>query len=112
METRSGSRKPEPEAKVYATESQPGSFLGIIPVLPGCVASGKTRDEAVAKARRGFREYRALLEAHGVAIDHWTNIDPDALPVGELEHEFEHYQHIKEILAATRYSAGGMGATG
>src|SRR5678816_697185 len=59
------------EAKVFATEAQPGYFLAIIPILPGCVASGKTRDEAIAKARRVFREYRALLEAHGVAIDHW-----------------------------------------
>ena len=58
------------EAKIYAAEAQPGYFLAIIPILPGCVASGKTRDEAIAKARRVFREYRALLEAHGVAIDH------------------------------------------
>jgi predicted RNase H-like HicB family nuclease len=73
------------EAKIFATEAQPGYFLAIIPILPGCVASGKTRDEAIAKARSVFREYRALLEAHGVAIDHWKDIDADALPVGELE---------------------------
>jgi predicted RNase H-like HicB family nuclease len=73
------------EAKVFATEAQPGYFLAIIPILPGCVASGKTRDEAIAKARRVFREYRALLEAHGVAIDHWKDIDAETLPVGELE---------------------------
>lgn len=73
------------EAKIYATEAQPGYFLAIIPVLPGCVASGKTREEAVAKARRVFGDYRALLEAHGVATDHWKDIDPDRLPVGELE---------------------------
>jgi uncharacterized damage-inducible protein DinB/predicted RNase H-like HicB family nuclease len=83
METRSGSRKPE--AKVYVIEAQPGYFLANIPVLPGCIASGKARDEAVGKARSAFREYRALLEAHGVAIDHWKDIDPDTLPVGELE---------------------------
>src|ERR1700682_1443161 len=73
------------EAKIYAAEAQPGYFLAIIPILPGCVASGKTRDEAEAKARRAFYEYRALLEAHGVAIDHWKDIDPETLPVGELE---------------------------
>jgi predicted RNase H-like HicB family nuclease len=73
------------EAKIYAAEAQPGYFLAIIPILPGCVASGKTRDEAVAKARRAFHEYRALLEAHGVAIDHWKDIDPDTLPVGDLQ---------------------------
>src|SRR5258708_5835623 len=73
------------EAKIYATEAQPGYFLAIIPILPGCVASGKTRDEAIAKARRVFSDYRALLEAHGVAIDHWKDIDPEKLSVGELE---------------------------
>jgi len=73
------------EAKLYATEAQPGYFLAIIPVLPGCVASGKTRDEAIAKARRVFRDYRSLLEAHGVAIDHWKDIDAEKLPVGELD---------------------------
>jgi predicted RNase H-like HicB family nuclease len=73
------------EAKIYATEAQPGYFLAIIPILPGCVASGKTREEAIAKARRVFHDYRALLEAHGVAIDHWKDIDGDTLPVGELE---------------------------
>jgi predicted RNase H-like HicB family nuclease len=73
------------EAKIYATEAQPGYFLAIIPILPGCVASGKTRDEAIAKARRVFHDYRALLEAHGVASDHWKDIDAENLPVGELE---------------------------
>lgn len=73
------------DAKVYAMEAQPGYFLAMIPVLPGCIASGKTRDEAIANVRRAFGEYRALLEAHGVAIDHWKDIDADALPVGELE---------------------------
>jgi predicted RNase H-like HicB family nuclease/uncharacterized damage-inducible protein DinB len=71
------------EPKVYVVEAQPGYFLANIPVLPGCIASGKTREDAVSSARRAFREYRALLEAHGVQIDHWKDIDPDALTVGE-----------------------------
>ncbi len=75
------------EAKVYVTDppAQPGYFLAMIPVLPGCIASGKTRDEAIANARRAFREYRALLEAYGVATLHWKDIDLETLPVGELE---------------------------
>ena len=72
-------------AKIFVGEAQPGYFLANIPVLPGCIASGKTRDEAIAKARRAFREYRALLEAHGVATEHWKDIDPDTLEVGELK---------------------------
>lgn len=71
------------EAKIYVVEAQPGYFLANIPVLPGCIASGKTREEAVTNARRAFGEYRALLEAQGVAIDHWKGIDPDTLAVDE-----------------------------
>jgi predicted RNase H-like HicB family nuclease len=73
------------EAKIYAFEAQNGYWLANVPVLPGCVASGKTRDAAIANVRRAFSEYRELLEAHGVAIDHWKDIDPDALEVGEYE---------------------------
>ncbi len=74
-------------AMIYVTDPppQPGYYQATIPILPGCIATGKTRDEAVANVRRAFREYRALLEAHGVAIDHWKDIDPDALWVGQLE---------------------------
>ena len=75
------------EAMIYVTDPppQPNYYQAIIPILPGCIATGKTRDDAVAKVRGAFREYRALLEAHGVAIDHWKDIDPDALVVGQLE---------------------------
>ena len=75
------------QAKIYVTDppAQPNYYQAIIPILPGCIATGKTRDEAVAKVRRAFREYRALLEAHGVGIDHWKDIDPDALAVGQLD---------------------------
>jgi predicted RNase H-like HicB family nuclease len=73
------------EAKIYVTNPSEGYFLATIPVLLGCIASGKTREEAIAKARRVFREYRALLEAHGVATLHGKDIDPEQLPIGELE---------------------------
>jgi predicted RNase H-like HicB family nuclease/uncharacterized damage-inducible protein DinB len=71
------------DAKIHVLEAQPGYWLASIPVLPGCNASGKSRDEAIARARSAFREYRALLEAHGVAIDHWKDVDPDTLSVDE-----------------------------
>jgi predicted RNase H-like HicB family nuclease/uncharacterized damage-inducible protein DinB len=73
------------DAKIYVTNPSESYYLAMIPVLPGCIASGKTRDDAIANARRAFREYRGLLEAHGVAIDHWKDIDPDTLAVGALE---------------------------
>src|SRR5439155_4039469 len=49
--------------------------------LPGCFASGATRDEAIAGARLAVREYRALLAARDVTVEH--AVDPDALEVRE-----------------------------
>lgn len=102
------------QAKIYVAEAQPGYWLATIPVLRGCIASGKTREDAIAKARRAFREYRALLEAHGVAIDHWKDIDPDTLQVDETwnpplvpgedepfeEHEIRDFLHQYEASRA------------
>jgi len=82
-------------------------WLAHIPVLPGCVASGTTRDEAVANARRAFSAYRELLASRGVSIEHWKDLDPQTfvakpLPedrvapedVGPLEeHELRDFLH-------------------
>ena len=89
-------------------------FLASIPALVGCVASGKTRDEAVANARRTFREYLELLESRGVGIEHWRALEPsrftvaDAPPNGLLpedqrpleEHELRDFLHIFEAQRA------------
>jgi predicted RNase H-like HicB family nuclease len=60
-------------------------FVASVSALPGCVGTGKTREQAIANARTAFRAYRELLEARGVAIEHWKDIDPAALAVGDLE---------------------------
>jgi predicted RNase H-like HicB family nuclease len=59
-------------------------FLAHVPVLRGCVASGRTRDEAVANARRAFRAYLELLDARGVSIEHWKDLDPDTFDVRDV----------------------------
>jgi predicted RNase H-like HicB family nuclease len=51
-------------------------YLAHVPALPGCVASGKTREEAIARARTAFGDYLKLLEARGVSIEHWKDLDP------------------------------------
>jgi len=58
-------------------------FLASVPALPGCIGTGTTRDAAIANARKAFRAYRDLLEARGVSVEHWKDIDPDALAVEE-----------------------------
>src|SRR4029079_2078847 len=75
----------------------------------GCNASGKTREEAIANARRAFRAYIELLDARGVSVEHWKGLDPDALAVAESdgplfpedqrpieEHDLRDFLHVFE----------------
>jgi predicted RNase H-like HicB family nuclease/uncharacterized damage-inducible protein DinB len=62
-----------------------GSYwLAHVPVLRGCIASGTTRETAIANVRRAFRAYLELLETRGVSIEHWKDLDPDAFDVRDL----------------------------
>jgi len=100
----------EPTIFVQGGESY---WVAHIPVLPGCVASGRTRDEAIASARRAFPAYRELLGSRGVSIDHWKELDPDTFavadyPAGGLtddlreleEHEVRDFLHQYEASRA------------
>jgi uncharacterized damage-inducible protein DinB len=51
------------------------------------MASGKTRDEAVANARRAFRAYLELLDARGVSVEHWQGLDPEKFAVKDMPAE-------------------------
>jgi predicted RNase H-like HicB family nuclease/uncharacterized damage-inducible protein DinB len=65
-----------------------GSYwLAHVPVLRGCIASGTTKDEAIANARRAFRAYLALLEARGVSIEHWKDLDADTFQVRDMPND-------------------------
>ncbi len=96
-----------------------GSYwLAHVPVLRGCIASGTTRDEAIANARRAFRGYLELLDARGVSIEHWKDLDPDTFEVRDLpadrvvpedigpmeEHELRDFLHEFEASRAALLS--------
>ena len=96
-----------------------GSYwLAHVPVLRGCIASGTTRDLAIANARRAFRAYLELLEARGVSIEHWKDLDPDTFEVRDLaadrvvpedfgrleEHELRDFLHQFEASRAALLS--------
>jgi predicted RNase H-like HicB family nuclease len=72
------------EPIIYVIESGPEYWLAHVPILRGCVASGTSRDAAVANARRAFRAYRELLDARGVSIEHWKDLDPDRFAVKDM----------------------------
>ena len=93
-------------------------WLATVSALPGCIASGASRDEAVANARRGFVAYLELLEARGIATDRWKDLDPVAFTVedgpltgilpedlGPLdEHEMRDFLHQVEALRSATLS--------
>ncbi len=65
---------------IYARDTGEG-WLASVGDVPGCVARGATRDEAVANVRKALPEYLALLEKYGVSTEHWKGLDPVALEV-------------------------------
>ena len=72
------------EPKIIVRGAGPDYFLASVAAMAGCIGTGTTRDAAVASARRAFRAYRELLEARGVSLEHWKNIDPDMLTVEDM----------------------------
>ncbi len=96
-----------------------GSYwLAHVPVLRGCIASGTTRDEAIANARRAFRAYLELLDTRGVSIEHWKDLEPETFDVRDLpadrvvpedigrmeEHELRDFLHQFEASRAALLS--------
>ncbi len=61
------------------------TYLADVAELPGCIARGATRAEAIANVRRAFRDYLSLLEQRGVSTEHWKDLDPDTFEVKEQE---------------------------
>jgi predicted RNase H-like HicB family nuclease len=105
------------EPAIYV-QGEGSYWLAHVPILRGCIASGKTRDEAIANARRAFRAYRELLDARGVSIEHWKDLDPETFEVRELpadrvvpedvgpleEHELRDFLHQFEASRAALLS--------
>jgi predicted RNase H-like HicB family nuclease len=71
------------KATIYV-QGEGGYWLAHVPVLRGCIASGTTRDSAIANARRAFRAYLELLDARGVSIEHWKDLDPETFEARDL----------------------------
>ena len=113
------------EAKIFVIQGSETYFVARVPAFPGCNATGRTRDEAIANARKAFRAYRELLEARGVSVEHWKDIDPATLPVEDApasglfpgedeplqEHEVRDFLHQFEASRAALISlVKGLGS--
>ena len=106
------------ETSTIYVQGEGSYWLAHVPVLRGCIASGTTRDEAITNARRAFRAYLELLDARGVSIEHWKDLDPDSFEVRDLptdrvvpedvgrmeEHELRDFLHQFEASRAALLS--------
>jgi predicted RNase H-like HicB family nuclease/uncharacterized damage-inducible protein DinB len=98
---------------IYVTKLDDGSFVATLPAVPGCAASGKTRDEAVERCRASVATYLALLRERDVEIEHDV-VDVAALEVRDApepntvpedftpveEHDLRDFLHRFEALHA------------
>ena len=106
------------ETPAIYVQGEGSYWLAHVPVLRGCIASGTTRDDAIANARRAFRAYLELLDARGVSIEHWKDLEPATFEVRDLptdrvvpedigpleEHEIRDFLHQFEASRAALIS--------
>lgn len=99
---------------VYVQPSGRDRWLASLAELPGCMAMGATREEALAALPDAFRDYVALLERHGVRLEHLQDLEPARFDVrepeerttypedfrGMEEHELRDFLHHFEALHA------------
>ena len=99
---------------IWVREQGGGSYLATVEDVPGCVARGVTREDAVENARRAFTEYTALLSKYGVSSEHWAKLDPASFTVRDFagnewfdedmrpleEHELRDFLHQMEASRA------------
>ncbi|MFN2520181.1 MAG: DinB family protein [Candidatus Limnocylindria bacterium] len=79
--------------------SPQGGFLADVLELPGCLARGATRDDAVERVRIAFADYLELLGSRGVSTDHWRDLDPRTFEVKDADVPFtfpEDFQAMQE----------------
>jgi antitoxin HicB len=60
--------------RVAIESDEDGMFVAVVPSLPGCLAQGATRGEAVANVREAIQAYLESLNKHG---------DPVPPPISE-----------------------------
>ena len=106
------------ETPAIYVQGEGSYWLAHVPVLLGCIASGTTRDDAIANARRAFSAYLELLDARGVSTEHWKDLDPQTFQVRDLppdrvvpedigpleEHEIRDFLHQFEASRAALIS--------
>jgi predicted RNase H-like HicB family nuclease len=54
--------------RVLIEQDEDGVYVAEVPVMPGCISQGQTREEAVEGIKEAIAEYIKSLEAHDEPI--------------------------------------------
>jgi predicted RNase H-like HicB family nuclease len=54
--------------RVVLEANEDGGYTVFVPILPGCISEGDTREEALANIREAIEGYCESLEADGESI--------------------------------------------
>ena len=54
--------------RILIEPDEDGVFVAECPTLPGCIAQGNTREEAIENIKDAIRGYLASLEKHGEPV--------------------------------------------
>ena len=54
--------------RVLIEQDEDGMYVAEVPILPGCISQGRTREEAVENIKEAIAAYLESLEAHGEPI--------------------------------------------
>ena len=65
--------------RVIIEQDEDGMFVAEVPVLPGCISQGKTREEAVKNIQEAIELYLESLKAHDEPIP--PSIDEEIVEV-------------------------------
>ena len=66
--------------RVLIEPDEDGVFVATVPMLPGCVADGKTRADALSSVREAVEMYLESLREHGDPVP--PAITEDVVEVG------------------------------
>lgn len=82
---------------IYVAQAPDGTYLANVAELPGCIARGATREEAVARVREAFRDYVLMMRGRGVALEHVDELDPAKFEVKEPEARHTYPEDFRRV---------------
>jgi predicted RNase H-like HicB family nuclease len=67
--------------KVVLEPNEEGGYTVFVPILPGCISEGDTREEALANIKEAIELYIESLDDDGVPIPSETDVEEAVVEV-------------------------------